>query len=153
MENLLFTPWFWLAVGLILAALEIFVSGVFLIWFGIASVTLGIILWFVPMGAAMQLGALAILGLSYAFLGHKYLRDSNRNNKLNQRTQQMVGQKAVLIEAIRYGQGRIRLGDTEWKVTGPDLPEGTEVEIIEAVGLKLVVQEAKETEHHDLPLP
>lgn len=149
MDQFIFTSWFWLVVGLALAGIEVFIPGVFLLWFGIAGMTLGVIMWFVPMGVALQLGALALLGVSYAYLGNRYVNDAASNSKLNARTKQLIGQRAVLIEAIRYGQGRIKLGDSEWKVMGPDLPVGTEVEIIEAQGLKLMVQVPSKPQPHD----
>jgi membrane protein implicated in regulation of membrane protease activity len=36
----------------------------------------------------------------------------------------------VLAEPIVNGQGRVRIDDTNWRLTGPDLPAGTRVKVI-----------------------
>jgi hypothetical protein len=40
-----------------------------------------------------------------------------------------VGQRGALLLPIVNGRGRIRLGDSSWSVTGPDLPAGMSVEV------------------------
>ena len=54
----------------------------------------------------------------------------------------MIGRTATLTEPITEGRGRIKLGDTMWRVTGPDLPAGTQVRVTgaDATDLELVVE-------------
>ncbi|TIU25428.1 MAG: NfeD family protein, partial [Mesorhizobium sp.] len=56
---------------------------------------------------------------------------------LNRRGAQMVGRTATLSEPIQNGRGRIRLGDTLWRVSGPDLPAGTQVRVTAAADTDL----------------
>ena len=49
---------------------------------------------------------------------------------LNERATRLVGQSYILGEPIVGGNGRIRVGDTTWRLTGPDLPSGTRVRIV-----------------------
>ncbi len=61
---------------------------------------------------------------------------------LNQRERQLVGRTATLEEPIVEGRGRIRLGDTLWRVSGPDLPVGARVRVIAAENGELAVEPA-----------
>lgn len=142
-------PWSWLVLGFILLALEIVVPGVFLVWIGLAAIVTGILsiaLWdagFWPWQA--QVLVFLLLSLIAAWAGARLVRSRETLTDeplLNQRAEQLVGRTAVLDEAIREGRGRIRLGDTLWLVTGPDLPAGTRVRVVAARGGELSVNAA-----------
>ena len=51
----------------------------------------------------------------------------------------MVGQRGVVCEAIRNGEGKVRLGDGVWLAAGPDMAEGTPVVVDGVRGTKLHV--------------
>ncbi|MFN3503348.1 MAG: NfeD family protein, partial [Allorhizobium sp.] len=70
------------------------------------------------------------------------LESSSDEPLLNQRGASLVGRTAVLAEPIREGRGRIRLDDTFWLVSGPDLPGGARVRIVSSDGRDLTVEEA-----------
>ena len=59
---------------------------------------------------------------------------------LNRRGAQYLGRQFDLVEPIARGRGRIKLGDSSWTVTGPDLPAGQTVEVIGADGAVLQVR-------------
>jgi hypothetical protein len=59
---------------------------------------------------------------------------------LNRRAEQLVGQEAVLDQPILNGYGRVMLGDTVWRVAGPDLPVGQRVRITGSQGNVLSVE-------------
>ena len=48
-----------------------------------------------------------------------------------------AGKSYVLDEAIINGRGKIKIDDTLWEVTGPDLPQGASVKIVGVEGLRL----------------
>ena len=50
------TRWGWLVAGVILAAAEIVVPGVFLIWLAGAAMVTGLIVWAVPIGVPRPVG-------------------------------------------------------------------------------------------------
>ncbi|WP_309084808.1 NfeD family protein [Chelativorans sp.] len=143
-------PWNWMLLGFILLALEILVPGVFLLWIGIAAVLTGALslqLWDVGFWT-WQVQVLVFLALSLvsAYVG-KRLMDSRRDQEtdeplLNRRMEQLVGRTAALEEPIREGRGRIRLGDTVWRVIGPDLPAGARVRVVAAKDGELQVEQA-----------
>jgi membrane protein implicated in regulation of membrane protease activity len=52
----------------------------------------------------------------------------------------MVGQRYVLVEPIVNGRGKAKVGDGQWLVSGPDLPVGTEIEVVAVDGAMLQVR-------------
>ncbi len=144
-------PWNWLALGLVLLALEIFAPGVFLLWIGLAALivgTLSLILWSAAFWVwQAQVIVFLALALICAFAGKKIMgKRGDRTDQplLNRRGEQLVGRLATLSEPIVDGRGRVRIGDTMWRVSGPDLPTGTRVRVVAAadLDLELVVEEA-----------
>ena len=129
--------WSWMILGLVLLLLEILVSGTFLLWFGIAALVVGVFSLALAGVAFWTLQAqwisFVVLSILFVFIGKrilsKYKSPDSEERQLNQRSQQMVGRKAVLTEAITEGIGRIEMGDTVWRVTGEDAPAGTKVRI------------------------
>jgi membrane protein implicated in regulation of membrane protease activity len=142
-------PWNWMLLGFILLCLEIFAPGVFLLWIGIAALIVGsasLLLWDAAFWTwQVQVLIFLVLSLASAYVGKKLVRDREQASYqpiLNNRGAQMIGRTATLAEPIREGRGRIKLGDTTWRVSGPDLPAGAQVRVIGAADtdLELVVE-------------
>lgn len=140
-------PWNWMVLGFALLALEILMPGMFLIWIGIAAILTGALslqLW----GAEFwvwQVQVLVFLALSLvaAYAGRRIMAgrgDDTDQPLLNRRAEQLVGRTATLEEPIAHGHGRIRIGDTVWRVAGPDLPAGAQVRVVGAQDSQLVVE-------------
>ncbi len=75
----------------------------------------------------------------------KYLRQhpfASERPLLNERAIQHIGQTFALVDAIHNGRGSVHIGDTIWRVEGPDLPKGTQVKVIGANGTVLKVGRA-----------
>lgn len=129
--------WIWFILGFLLLGLELIVSGVFLMWFGIAALITGLIIWLLqshlPIFSAWQTQIVIFLLFSVitVIIGVKF----NRLNKttdtpfLNNRTEELIGYTATLEEPIINGKGRLRIGDSLWNIIGPDLAAGTTVRI------------------------
>ncbi|MBE1208019.1 NfeD family protein [Aminobacter carboxidus] len=142
-------PWNWMLLGFILLCLEIFAPGVFLLWIGIAALIVGaasLLLWDAAFWTwQVQVLVFLVLALAAAYVGKKIVRDRETASDqplLNRRGAQMIGRTATLSEPIKEGRGRIKLGDTTWRVSGPDLPAGAQVRVIGAADtdLELVVE-------------
>jgi membrane protein implicated in regulation of membrane protease activity len=139
-ENL---AWLWLTGGILVAALEILAPGVYLLWAGMAAVVVGLVVIVAPgLSLATQLLVFAGVLVAAAFAGqlvYRRWREGGDEPSLNRRGEQLLGREAVLEEPIVSGVGRVRLGDTTWRVQGPDLPAGTAVRIAAADGGILTV--------------
>ena len=141
-------PWSWIVLGAALLALEIVVPGFFLLWIGVAALltgTLSLQLWDAAFwGWQVQVLVFLALSIATVLIGRRIFARANGDDTdqplLNQRDRQLIGRTAVLEQDIRDGRGRIRLGDTTWRVTGPDLPAGTRVRVTAASGGELTVE-------------
>lgn len=126
--------WSWIIAGVFLLGLELVAPGGVLVWLGAAAIVVGLITLVQPLSWPIQwvlYGLLSIVSL-VAWLG--YARRSKGENSdrpfLNRRAARFVGQETVLEEAIVDGFGRVRLADSVWRVSGPNLPLGAHVKII-----------------------
>ncbi len=138
-------PWHWLALGAALAALEVIMPGAVLIWFGAAAFSLGLLLWLLPdLSAGTQLGIFALLALGWLGLGLWLRRRAGPEPEpsVNQGAARLIGQRGRLETALENGRGEMRLGDTVWPVSGPDLPAGSIVTVTGADGALLLVSPA-----------
>ncbi|HEY5818279.1 MAG TPA: NfeD family protein [Mesorhizobium sp.] len=142
-------PWNWMVLGLVLLTLEILAPGVFLLWIGIAALLVGaasLALWSAAFWVwQVQVVAFLILALISAYLGKRIMAGRGNDSDqplLNRRGDQLIGRTATLSEPIREGRGRIQLGDTLWRISGPDLPVGARVRVVRAgdSDLELVVE-------------
>jgi membrane protein implicated in regulation of membrane protease activity len=137
--------WNWLIVGVVLLGLEVFVPGNVFVWFGVAAIATGVIAWFTNFGWQGDLIVFVVLSLIFVLVGRRLFGRSNDPGEqpfLNDRTHRIVGSIYVLGEPIIDGKGRIKIDDTRWRVTGPDMPSGTRVKVISADGAVLTVVRA-----------
>jgi membrane protein implicated in regulation of membrane protease activity len=61
---------------------------------------------------------------------------------LNARGDSLVGRTIVLDTPILGGQGRVKLGDGSWTITGPDMAAGSRVRVAACSGNELRVEPA-----------
>ncbi len=145
-------PWNWWILALVLLGLEILAPGTFFLWFGISAFVIGTISLAVGPDSDFwvwqtQMIGFVVLSLVSALVGRRFLNKHGLTDSddplLNERGKQLIGRTATLEEPILEGQGRVRLGETVWRVTGPDLPAGTRVRIVEAQSNTLTIEQDK----------
>lgn len=137
--------WIWITLGLVLAALEMLVPGVYLIWLALAAIATGLLTLAIGVSLPVQIVVFVSLSLIAAFSARRILRDQpieSSDPLLNMRGGRLVGETAIVAQAIDGGTGRIKHGDSEWLARGPDLPVGTRVRITGSDGVVLVVEPA-----------
>ena len=136
-------PFAWTAAGLALLALELAVPGAYLMWIGLAAVAVGLIGLFglpdaflgIPVGGwDWQAQAITFAGLAllFAVMGRHLVSRREAGDgadALARPARRLVGRTGPLVDAIEGGIGRVRLGDTLWRVEGPDAPAGTRVTV------------------------
>jgi inner membrane protein len=137
--------WNWLIAGLILMGIEMLAPGVFMLWLGLAALVVGLLSFAVDWSWQLQLLAFAVLALAevplYRHFGRRQL-DQTDQPFLNRRTDALVGRVFTLEQPIQDGSGTVRIGDTVWRVSGPDVPAGSRVKIVAADGASLRVEAA-----------
>jgi hypothetical protein len=139
--------WHWLIAGVVLIGAEAMVPGTYLLWPGIAAFLTGMVAYMAPgLGWEIHAGIFAALTVVAAVAGRKlYSRlkePASQAPLLNKRAAQLVGTIHTLDTPILDGYGRMKLGDTTWKVSGPDLPTGAKVTVVGADGIVLKVEAA-----------
>jgi membrane protein implicated in regulation of membrane protease activity len=136
-------PWNWMVLGFLLLVMEVIAPGIFMLWIGIAALLIGaasLLVWDAGFWTwQVQVLAFLVLSLASAYVGHRIAsaRKASDQPLLNRRGQQMIGRTATLAEPIQNGRGRVKLGDTLWRVSGPDLPAGAQVRVTGAADTDL----------------
>ncbi|GGF46024.1 membrane protein [Youhaiella tibetensis] len=137
--------WAWVVGGVILLALELALPGGVFVWLGSAAVVTGLVSLVYPLDWAFEFAFFAVLALLAIFVWLRFFRHRIKptdNPFLNQRASRFIGQELVLDEAITAGFGRVSLGDSVWRISGPDLPAGARIRIVGAEGAVLKVEQA-----------
>ena len=137
-------PWNWMVLGFVLLVMEIIAPGVFMLWIGIAALVIGavsLLIWDASFWTwQIQVLAFLMLSLVSAYVGKRVAGGRHTPTDqplLNRRGEQMIGKMATLSEPIKDGRGRIKLGDTLWRVSSPDPPAGTKVRVTGAADTDL----------------
>jgi membrane protein implicated in regulation of membrane protease activity len=137
------THWFWLSLGLILGVAEMVAPGFFLMWLGLAALTVGVLDYFLPITFAYQVAMFAILSVLAVFAGKKFLQQNpieSDDPKLNDRGARLTGEVVTVVEAISNGHGRVKVGDSVWSARGTNASEGSQVRVTGADGAVLLVE-------------
>jgi membrane protein implicated in regulation of membrane protease activity len=137
--------WAWIILGIILIGIELVAPSSFFLWLGLAAIVTGMI--DAVLGLSWQASALlfALLCVAAVILGRAISRFRTQNepraDMLNQRGQSLVGRVFTLEAPIKDGEGRIRVDDSSWRVTGADRFAGAKVRVVRIEGSTLVVDD------------
>ncbi|HWL06694.1 MAG TPA: NfeD family protein [Xanthobacteraceae bacterium] len=138
--------WNWFILGALLLIAELLAPGVFMVWLAIAALAVGLLSFVVVWSWQAQVIAFALFSVVAIVVGRKLSRPAGDVSEdhvfLNRRTAGYVGRVFALETAIVHGAGTVRIDDTVWRVSGPDLPAGTSVRVIAADGVNLTVEPA-----------
>lgn len=139
--------WHWLILGIVLIAAEVVAPGTYLLFPGIAALLTGVLAYVAPgLGWEGHALAFALLTMTAALAGrglYARLRHTPTDEpNLNHRAAGFIGTVHTLDAPIRDGQGRLKLGDSTWRITGPDLPAGTRVIVVGVDSITLRVEQS-----------
>jgi len=135
--------WVWLTLGLLLAALEMLVPGVYLIWLAAAALVTGVLTFAFDLSLPLQVVDFVSLSLIAAFSAKRFLGEKpieSSDPLMNRRGARMVGETALVVTAIEHGSGRVKVGDSEWIARGAETAVGERVRIIGTDGSTLLVE-------------
>lgn len=137
--------WHWWVAGLLLLALEAFAPGAVFLWMGVAALVTGGVVALLPgLGWQWAVALFSVLAI-VSFFAYKRLRPvakATDQPHLNRRGGSYIGRRLTLEVAIVNGISRARLDDTQWRISGPDLPAGSTVVVTAVDGATLVVAAA-----------
>lgn len=141
-------PWHWWVLGATLLMLEIAAPGVFFVWLALSAFGVGLLTFVLPfMDVTSQLLLFAGLSVVAVWVGRRYVSrlalGGSEGEGINTGAHRLVGRTVTVVVPIHNGLGRVRVGDSDWRARGPELPAGAAVRIVGVEGTTLVVQEEK----------
>ena len=147
LTHIVFWHW-WILAGMLLI-LELTWPLFFFLWLGFSAATVGFLLLVFPeTGVAVQMvmfGALSVVAV-LAWRKYRQARPAVPGpSTQNQRGQQYTGRILTLDDPIIDGIGKVRVDDSVWRVTGPDLPAGAQVRVVGVDGIDFIVEGADPT--------
>jgi membrane protein implicated in regulation of membrane protease activity len=138
--------WSWIILGGILLAVELIAPGTFILWLGVSAILVGLISFVIDWNWQEQGVGFVILAVASLVMWWRLIRPARRDEDasdqpfLNRGAQGFVGREFTLEKPIVDGAGTVRMGDTIWRVTGPDCAAGSRVRIARAEGATLFVE-------------
>lgn len=143
-EELVF--WHWWAFAAILLIAEVALPITFFLWMSIAAAITGLLVFAIDMSWQVQFLSFSVLTVLSIVASRIYLRKNpveNNHSNLNRRGEQHIGKTYTLETGIQNGSGKVRVGDSLWRVEGPELSAGTRVKVNSVNGNSFVVSAAE----------
>lgn len=140
-ENLLFWHWWLLAAVLLVVELAV-AGGFYLLWLAFAATVVGGVMLVAEPSWQLQFALFAVLSVASMTLWHRFKPAAPVSDQptLNRRGDSYVGRVFVLEEPLVNGIGKLRVDDTQWRISGDDSPTGTKVKVVRADGSTLHVE-------------
>jgi membrane protein implicated in regulation of membrane protease activity len=134
-------PIVWIAAGLVLAVLEMFVPGMVIIWFGIAAVVTGILAFLVK-NPYVHFGVFIVLSGVMVFFSQWIGRKITKPEPEPVGANRMQGAVGTVQQEIRPGTpGRVKVIGEEWRAESEaQLPAGAKVRVVRVEGTRLIVE-------------
>jgi membrane protein implicated in regulation of membrane protease activity len=125
--------WSWFVLGLALLALELVVPGGWFLWLGAGGILTGLLSFIPAITWPWQVTIFGVLALAIVVgwtMISRTRKPTSDRPLLNERAGTYVGHESQLDEPIVNGYGRLKLGDTWWRIAGPDLAVGKRVRVV-----------------------
>jgi membrane protein implicated in regulation of membrane protease activity len=141
--------WIWGIVGLALLAAELALPGFYLLWLGLAALIVCAFTAVFDIALKAQLllfGASAIATCVAGWFFYRGMLKSSpamNADDVNEGAAQMLGSMGEVVEACVSGQIRVKVRDSVWLATGPDLAAGTRVRVVGQTGTVLRIEAAE----------
>lgn len=135
--------WHWWILAGILLLIEIMAPSFFFLWLSIAAAITGLVMLGMPeLDWQYQLMIFSGLSVVSIALFRRYQRGNPATTDqpaLNRRGEHYVGRTFTLEQAIVNGIGSLRVDDSTWRISGDDMPAGTQVTVTGVDGAVLEV--------------
>ena len=144
-----FEPWHWFVLGVLLILSELVLPAFAALWFGIAAIMVGVLLWLFPMmGFITQIVTWIILSILCTLLWFKFIKPlSIDKTKAGLSREATIGQVGMVIQThMEHDLITVRfpmpvLGSDEWNCrTLTPVQVGDRVRVVDILGNDLVVK-------------
>jgi membrane protein implicated in regulation of membrane protease activity len=136
--------WIWLAVGVLLLAVETMFSTEWLLW---PAVSAGVVAVMTAAGVRLglpgEVAVFAVLTVIATLLSRRLISKANPDGPdINDRDSRLIGQRARVVQPFVGGRGRVFISGAEWpaEIEGETPSEGQDVQILRVNGSLLTVQ-------------
>jgi inner membrane protein len=122
----------WLVGGLVISAAETLAPGTFLVFIGAAAAVVGAVAYFIPLDLTHQFLLFGAAVVAFVLVGRDLYGSfyAHPGPLPQSRAHALIGAEFFLDEPIVRGFGRIRVGDSSWRVAGADCPAGAKVRVV-----------------------
>lgn len=139
----------WGLLGITLVGVELITGSTYILWPAVAAIIVAIWVFFLPLSWELQFIAFAVISLILLVVGHIYIRPllkSGEPSDINDPSRSMLGRRVVAFSDFENGNGRVTVGDTQWKAASSDSNpvEGDNLVITGLRGATLIVEPAVE---------
>ena len=135
--------WMWLALGVILLAIEAALSTEWLLWPAVSAGVVAVLTAVgLRMGLPVEIAVFAVLTIVSSVASRRLVKRVNPSEPdINDRDSRMVGQQARVVEAFVNGRGRVFISGSEWPAEARgDMPGVGEWVLVQATtGSGLIV--------------
>ena len=137
--------WIWLAIGVLLLAVEAALSTEWLLWPAVAAGVVAVLTALgLQIGFAGEVGAFAALTVVSTLFSRRLIQKVNPDDKpdVNDRDARLIGQKARVVAPFVDVRGRVFVSGAEWaaEIEGEGPPVGDSVIVEASVGSGLKVR-------------
>ncbi len=128
----------WFSLGLLLVLIELFVPGVYLVWFGLSAFSTGVLILYHDLTAIEQSIVFGLFSVAFAVVGWfvygrviKCRKIADQYKHLNDPAGGLIGKTYLLTEDVTDGRSKAQIGDSVWIVECKDgLKKGDKIRII-----------------------
>ena len=140
------SPWWWVAGGIALGAVEMATMSFFLIWPGLAALAMAGVVALAPdLSGEVQVALFALLAVAFTFLGrgvmHRWGDGGAPVTDINNRAAQMVGRHAKVL-GVEGSEARVEIDGMHWQavIEGAGPEAGQMAEVSGADGMRLRIR-------------
>ena len=136
--------WIWLAVGVVLLAIEAALSTEWLLWPAVAAVVVAVLAALgLQMGLAVEVGIFAGLTILATAMSRRLIKRVNPEDRpdINDRDLRLIGQRARVVQPFVDGRGRVFVSGAEWAALiegdAPPVGDSDEVDRLDGPSLRV----------------
>jgi len=138
----------WVILGVILLILEVVTGTTYILWPAIAALIVGVFVFILPLSWEMQFLLFFLISSILLVIGHTHVRpklQGGQPSDLNDRARSLIGMRVKAVADFEIGQGRVHVGDTQWRARSDDkIVSGQDLRVISVKGTTLTVQPFEE---------
>lgn len=136
--------WIWLAIGVILLAIEAAFSTEWLLWPAVSAGMVAVVTALgLPLGILGEVALFAVLTVAMTLLSRRLIQRVNPSDSpdINARDNRLVGQRAQVVQPFVDGRGRVFVSGAEWVAeidgAGPLIGESVIVDRVDGSKLRV----------------